>query len=74
MLKPARRVRAEHRRVPCPDCQRRGVLWLGGKDYADCPNCEGKGWFHMVTEEVLPQGTIFLPYAPKPLLISQQVD
>lgn len=40
----------------------------------ECPNCEGKGWFLMVEEELVPPGTIFLPFAPKPLLVSARVD
>jgi hypothetical protein len=31
------------RQAKCGLCNSRGKLWLGGKDYLECPDCEGKG-------------------------------
>lgn len=38
------------RRVVCSDCGGRGLLWLGGGDYAECPTCEGTGQATVIEE------------------------
>lgn len=52
------------RREPCATCRdslHKGKLWLGGKDYVDCPDCEGTGVFKFYEERVQPPPTrVFL--------------
>lgn len=49
----------------CPLCRRsryRGKLWIGGKDYVDCPDCEGSGTFVVYRQPIAPPGArVFLP-------------
>ena len=48
----------------CPLCIRslkRGLLWIGGGDYAECPDCEGTGIFVSYRERMPPPPTrVFL--------------
>jgi hypothetical protein len=42
---------------PCPTCRRslrKGHLWLGGKDYLECPDCGGTGNFVMYEQAITP--------------------
>lgn len=44
-------------RLRCPTCRhstRPGLLWLGGKDWVECPDCEGTTWFVMYEERIQP--------------------
>lgn len=48
---------SERKEMPCPRCQRsarRGLLWLGGKDYVECPDCGGTGTFVIYEHRVTP--------------------
>jgi len=41
--------RGEKLEIVCPTCfqsQRKGLLWLGGKDYLECPDCGGPSGKH----------------------------
>jgi len=41
--------RGEKLAIVCPTCfqsQRKGLLWLGGKDYLECPDCGGPSGKH----------------------------
>ena len=42
---------------PCPTCRqssRRGLLWLGGGDWLECPDCDGSGLFTCHEQRVAP--------------------
>lgn len=54
----------------CPTCQGRKLLWLGGGDYVECPDCDGSGVFVLYEQRISPK-TIILPAAsqPQPLII-----
>jgi hypothetical protein len=41
-------------RMVCSTCKRRGRLWLGGKDYVECPHCDGTGVIELVEARVEP--------------------
>ncbi len=49
----------------CPTCARStrpGLLWLGGGDWVECPDCEGTTVFVMHEERVPPPPSrVFLP-------------
>jgi len=53
--------------MPCPSCRgglRKGLLWIGGKDYVECPDCGGPsgghpGVFVMYEEEITPGTIVF---------------
>jgi hypothetical protein len=54
----------------CPTClhtkKAPGLLWLGGNDYVECPDCEGHpGTFIMYEERIVPK-TIVLVQGWKP--------
>lgn len=61
---------------PCHVCHARGVLWLGGNDYVDCPECEGTGritgWMEIIAP--MPKHFIFRSDKPKPtgVVLSEQ--
>ena len=41
--------RGQHLEIHCPDCRhsrKKGLLWLGGKDYVECPSCGGPSGGH----------------------------
>lgn len=43
---------------PCPTCkgsQKKGHLWLTGKDYVVCPDCEGSQVFVCYEERITPK-------------------
>lgn len=43
--------------VPCQRCApslKPGHLWLGGRDYVECPDCEGAGLFKFYEERTAP--------------------
>ncbi len=43
--------------APCTTCigtSRRGLLWLGGSDYLECPDCGGTGVMQMIAERFTP--------------------
>jgi endogenous inhibitor of DNA gyrase (YacG/DUF329 family) len=49
---------------PCPTCRtslRRGLLWLRGRDYLECPECQGTGIFVMYEQRVMPKTRILVP-------------
>ena len=42
-------------RVRCPLCLaalRPGLLWLGGRDYLTCPDCDGTQWVTLYEQRV----------------------
>lgn len=49
----------------------RGLLWLGGNDYVECPQCQGKKLFPMF-EEVKTPPKIFLPPTKEFLEVRKQ--
>lgn len=64
----ARNVPGTSRREqPCPTCSRslrRGLLWLRGSDYVECPDCEGTGVWRYYEQRVVPPPTrVFLAAA-----------
>jgi len=54
---------------PCPTClrsARRGLLWLGGNEYVECPDCGGPsgghpGVFLYYEELIVPGRSILVP-------------
>jgi len=49
---------------PCPTCyysDKKGQLWLSGKDYLECPDCEGTGIFILYEQRVQPKRHILVP-------------
>jgi len=51
--------RIESRCPTCRDAVKPGLLWIGGKDYVECPDCGGPsgghpGVFVMYEETVIP--------------------
>jgi hypothetical protein len=67
MTEAARRVipgSGQWHRVRCSLCagsMKKGQLWMGGRDYMDCPDCEGTGIFKYHEERVQPPPTrVFL--------------
>ncbi len=46
----------------CGLCETRGRLWLGGRDYLECPDCLGTGKVLIVEERYTPkERTVFVP-------------
>lgn len=55
---------SERKDSPCPTCRtsrRKGMLWLSGKDYLECPDCGGTGTFTMYEHLVTPGRSILVP-------------
>jgi DnaJ-class molecular chaperone len=51
----------------CTTCKGRKLLWLGGKDYVECPDCEGTGSILMYEEKKPPPPTrVFMPGVKSP--------
>jgi len=45
----------ERKAAPCPTCRsssKKGHLWLGGKDYVECPDCNATGEFVMYERRI----------------------
>jgi hypothetical protein len=46
----------------CPTCRHTekgpGLLWLGGSDYVECPDCAGTGTFVMYERRITPKRII----------------
>ena len=54
----------QRKEARCPTCLhslRRGLLWLRGKDYVECPDCGGTGTFVMYEQLVTPGRSILVP-------------
>ena len=50
--------------LPCDMCGARGKLWLGGRDYLECPQCEGAKKIPVIEEQFKPvEKKIFIPLA-----------
>jgi hypothetical protein len=50
--------RVEERvKLRCDVCHGRKKLWLGGKDYVECPNCEERGHVELVEARLTPPTT-----------------
>lgn len=53
--------------APCPTCfhsTRRGLLWLGGSDWLECPTCETAGQITIHEQRFVPtERTISIPGA-----------
>lgn len=47
-------------RVRCATCNGQKRLWLGGKDYLDCPDCGAKGWTPVIEERVAAPPQLFI--------------
>ena len=49
----------------CPVCAgstRKGLLWLGGGDWLECPDCGGSGVFSLIEERFTPRTrTVLVP-------------
>lgn len=49
---------------PCPTCLRslrKGLLWLSGNDYVECPDCGGTGIFVCYEQRITPGRSILVP-------------
>lgn len=57
-------MRVEQRCPTCAGSLRKGLLWLGGRDYVECPDCEGSGTFVMYEQRVPPPPTRVFVAAP----------
>lgn len=58
--------------VRCDLCspRRPGLIWLGGTDWVECPQCaQTPGKIEIVEEEVKPRGKLFLPGDTKGLVL-----
>lgn len=44
----------------CAPSTRPGLLWLGGGDWVECPQCVG-GKLEIIQQDVQPVGRIFIP-------------
>lgn len=58
-------VKETHVRRSCRTCnggRHRGLLWLGGRDYVECPDCNGTGIFELVERLDVPtRHSIIIP-------------
>lgn len=54
-------MKAKHVFVRCDLCspRRPGLLWLGGNDWVECPQCK-EGKLELVEERVEPRGKMFV--------------
>lgn len=54
-------VKIDAKCVLCRESLKPGYLWIGGKDYLECPDCNGTGRFLMIEERIQPPPTrVFL--------------
>jgi DNA-directed RNA polymerase subunit RPC12/RpoP len=67
--------RGEKLEIVCPTCfqsQRKGLLWLGGKDYVECPDCGGPSSKHpgvfRMWEKMLAPPKVFAVNGLKPII------
>lgn len=44
----------------CTTCNGKKLLWLGGKDYVECPDCLGLGNIEIIEERVSSTSKIIL--------------
>jgi hypothetical protein len=52
-------------KIPCSQCRQRGTLWLGGGDYLECPDCDGRGYIEVQEHRVQARTRkIFIPGQP----------
>lgn len=45
-------------KTACPTCvlsTRKGLLWLGGSDWTECPDCAGTGDVEIIAERFAPK-------------------
>jgi len=55
-------MRVETRCATCIGSLRPGLLWLGGDDYLECPDCNATGLVEVVEERFAPvERTISIP-------------
>lgn len=40
--------------IPCTTCKGRKRIWLGGRDYVECPHCDNLGYHDLVEARVEP--------------------
>lgn len=55
---------SQRKESPCPTCRtsvRKGLLWLRGTDYLECPDCQGTGTFVCYERLVVPPRSILVP-------------
>ena len=45
----------------CDLCNAKGLIWLGGKDYLECPQCNGTKKFVMFENRITPARHILVP-------------
>ncbi len=57
----------------CPTCRGRKLLWLGGKDYVECPDCDGTGTFILYEEKKNPAKHILVQGLRKEPLMEVEV-
>ena len=53
----AAKSRGQRKEAPCVTCReslRRGLLWMGGGDYLECPDCGGTGTLVLYEKKVEP--------------------
>lgn len=54
-------VKINERCFLCRESLKPGYLWIGGKDYLECPDCNGTARFLMIEERIQPPPTrVFL--------------
>ena len=57
-------MKEQHLLIPCDVCSqstRRGLLWLGGGDWVECPQCVGTAKIEVIQKECPPTGRLFIP-------------